>query len=48
MELLPMVTTIPLAAALPLRVSYWLGLGFAFSISSCSTAFRMLFIFKVS
>jgi hypothetical protein len=43
-----MVTTIPLAAALALRVSFHLGLGYFFSIASCSTGFRMLFIFKVS
>jgi hypothetical protein len=48
MEVLPMVTMIPLAAALPLRVGICLGVGFFFSIGSCSTGFRMLFIFKVS
>jgi hypothetical protein len=48
MDVLTMVTTIPLAAALALRVSLWLGLGLFSSISSCSTGFRMLFIFKVS
>jgi hypothetical protein len=47
MEVLPMVTTIPLAAAVALRVSYSSGMGFMFSISSCSTGSRMLFIFKV-
>jgi hypothetical protein len=47
MEVLPNVTTIPLAAAVALRVSYSLGIGFFFSIGSCSTGFRMLFIFKV-
>jgi hypothetical protein len=48
MEVLPMVTTIPLAAALLLRASYSLGIVFHFSISTCSTGFRMLFIFKVN
>jgi hypothetical protein len=43
-----MVTTMPLAAALTLRVSYWLSMTFFVSISACSTAFRLLFIFKVS
>jgi hypothetical protein len=43
-----MVTPIPLAAALALRVSYLFGVGYFFSIGSCSTGFRMLFIFKVS
>ena len=42
-----MFTTIPLAAALAVRVSYSLGVEFFFSIGSCSTGFRMLFIFKV-
>ena len=48
MEVLPIVTTIPLAVAVPIRVCYMLALGFVTSISTCSTAFRMLFIFMVS
>jgi hypothetical protein len=47
MEVLPIVTTIPLVVALALRICHILGVGFFFSIGSCSTAFRMLFIFKV-
>ena len=43
-----MVTTIPLAAAVALRVCLALVVGFFFFIGSCSTGFRMLFIFKVS
>jgi hypothetical protein len=48
MDVLTMVTTIPLAAAMALRVFLHLGVGFFFSVSSCSTGFKMLFIFKVS
>ena len=46
-ELIASIHPIPLYAAVPLRVVYWLGVGYFFSIATFSTGFRMLFIFKV-
>ena len=46
-DLIAEIHPIPLYAAVPLRVVFWLGVGYFFSISTFSTGFRMLFIFKV-